>query len=948
MRNPALIAIAVLCSFATGCPSNTDTTTRKEWPRFSVRPDWNAPHADKQCPAIGDRDQAVRLLPVCMDKAIAALKGFADRDNIAMSDLAAAYYVRAATKDKPEDYLNAYDAAEHAVNARPRPQWAVENRALIEKALGLDKIEIAAFRADDPKSVAQYPASAQRYLEEELLPHNVVKGRNLAAQLARITGDRLPIDEVEACVTGNQEELKNGYADLAKIRTVLIPDDPEVAALCKRAEEELRRAGSPAALYASAALAFTKRDFAALDALEADARKRRYPTLAAWAISARGFLLWDAGRYIESLRQYDDVLALFANLHDPESIAGTHVRRVGVLRVAGQLDAAWREGLEARRSLGAIVSLKDRNLLLGEIAAVALALEHPRPALLYAGQVVQLLQGELHNTPPERITAINRLQNGLAVALRRRAFYELRNEQHEAADRDLAEAVRLAGKNPFPEFRRSLEVRSAEVSAQRLMHVDVVRATDAFTKALALAKGLKYRSLRASLLAQRAEAHRVAGDHDGEERDLRASLAELAAEENDLLARRTAEEGERILWNEYFSRFQPTYHDLIRHLIDTNRADEAFKYADRARAFEPLNLALKLTPTNAAPVDMAKVQSLLPSGTFLIEYTGLDDITFAWVITHDARQVVKLKTGRARIQRWSSELQAGVQAGDLTAIETALFAAYDALLTEPMSVIAQMPGSAAPRLVIVPDGTMEAIPFAALQNPVSRRYLIQDATVSTAGSAALYALSVKRDRELKRDKSALLFGLLPHAEEEVQSIALAYAPQAVMRIGAEATAEDFIARAGESAIVHVGTHAVVDPRVPSHSRLTFASSELDATQLLARFKPVRTRLVVLGACSSAGGLPVGPEGVAPLVRPLIARGVPAVVGTLWDIDDATAKELLVSFHQHYREGNDAAAAMRLAQIELLSKDNDVLRSVRAWAPYQVIGYGSSPFPAPRH
>jgi hypothetical protein len=152
-----------------------------------------------QCPVIGSRDQAVRLLPVCMDKAIAALKRLADRDNVAMSDLAAAYYVRAATKDKPEDYLNAYDAAEHAVNATPRPEWAEGNRAVIEKALGLEKIEIASFDADEPKSVARYPASALLFLENELLPGRIPEARRLATQIVQITGDRYPLDEVEAC-----------------------------------------------------------------------------------------------------------------------------------------------------------------------------------------------------------------------------------------------------------------------------------------------------------------------------------------------------------------------------------------------------------------------------------------------------------------------------------------------------------------------------------------------------------------------------------------------------------------------------------------------------------------------------------------------------------------------------------------------------------------------------
>jgi CHAT domain-containing protein len=639
-------------------------------------------------------------------------------------------------------------------------------------------------------------------------------------------------------------------------------------------------------------------------------------------------------------------MRIYERLHDRERIVATHTRRIGVLRVAGQLDQGWREARETCFKLGQVVAIGERNLLLGETSRLALALGHPKAALRYADVAVSLIEQELTTTLPDRLAAIKWLQHNLGIAKRRRAGFELQVDLRKA-QADLSDAVHLAELKEDSELRRSLEARIAEVRAQLSMRSDPARAVTEFSSAIALSENIEYRSFRASLYAQRAAGQHEAGRLNEAQQDLRNALAELDAEESNLLANRKETDFEKILWNDYFSRFQETYHELIRQLIP-NHAGEAFRYADRARAFEPLNLALKLTPTDAAPVDIAQVQKLLPAGTFLIEYTVLEDRTFAWVITRATWQSLTLETGRATIRRWSDELQAGVKARDLTAIETALFAAYDELLTAPMAVIQHMPASAAPRLVIVPDGTMEGIPFAALHNPVSHRYLIQDAPVSMAGSAALYALSVKRDRELKRDTSALLFGLLPYAEKEVELIAKQYAPHAIVRTGTEATAEDFIARAGENAIVHVGAHAIIDPRAPSHSKLIFASSELDATQLLARLNPVRTRIVVLGACSSAGGLPVGPQGVAPLVRPLIARGVPAVVGTLWDVDDATAAELLVSFHQHYGEGNDAAAAMQLAQIELLSKDVDVLRSVLAWAPYQVIGYGSSPFAAPRH
>ena len=87
--------------------------------------------------------------------------------------------------------------------------------------------------------------------------------------------------------------------------------------------------------------------------------------------------------------------------------------------------------------------------------------------------------------------------------------------------------------------------------------------------------------------------------------------------------------------------------------------------------------------------------------------------------------------------------------------------------------------------------------------------------------------------------------------------------------------------------------------------------------------------------------------MVPGVRPLIGAGVPAVVGTLWNVEDATAEEVLVSFHRHYREGSDAAVALQQAQVELLTNKNNNpgLRPVLAWAPFQVIGHSTSPFKA---
>jgi CHAT domain-containing protein len=154
-------------------------------------------------------------------------------------------------------------------------------------------------------------------------------------------------------------------------------------------------------------------------------------------------------------------------------------------------------------------------------------------------------------------------------------------------------------------------------------------------------------------------------------------------------------------------------------------------------------------------------------------------------------------------------------------------------------------------------------------------------------------------------------------------------------------------------LVHFAGHAVVNPITPSASYLLMARSPehsgvLTAGELLTRLQLDRTRLVVLSACSSAGGGGVGSEGVAPLVRPILTAGVPAVIGSLWSVNDATTEKLLVSFHQHYRQHKDAAVALREAQVAFVNSSNRNLSSGFAWAPFQVIGHASSPLaPTPQ-
>ena len=80
----------------------------------------------------------------------------------------------------------------------------------------------------------------------------------------------------------------------------------------------------------------------------------------------------------------------------------------------------------------------------------------------------------------------------------------------------------------------------------------------------------------------------------------------------------------------------------------------------------------------------------------------------------------------------------------------------------------------------------------------------------------------------------------------------------------------------------------------------------------------RTRLVVLAACTTAGGAIRRGEGILSLARPFLAAGVPSVVATLWDIDDHASVAFFADFHARLAAGGQPARALRAAQLSAIA------------------------------
>ena len=82
----------------------------------------------------------------------------------------------------------------------------------------------------------------------------------------------------------------------------------------------------------------------------------------------------------------------------------------------------------------------------------------------------------------------------------------------------------------------------------------------------------------------------------------------------------------------------------------------------------------------------------------------------------------------------------------------------------------------------------------------------------------------------------------------------------------------------------------------------------------------QTELVILSACQTQiGELSAGDE-VVGLTRAFFFAGTPAVIASLWNVDDQATGRLMERFYTHLQAGQSQAAALRQAQLELLQAE----------------------------
>jgi CHAT domain-containing protein len=241
------------------------------------------------------------------------------------------------------------------------------------------------------------------------------------------------------------------------------------------------------------------------------------------------------------------------------------------------------------------------------------------------------------------------------------------------------------------------------------------------------------------------------------------------------------------------------------------------------------------------------------------------------------------------------------------------------------------------RLVIVPDAQLHHVPFHALHD--GRRFLVEEFEISYAPSATILAHCLDRSRPATERSLLMAFsdaGRLPQTVHEVQAAARQLAHPALY-LDADARKAVLASAADPLAVLHVATHGAVCYDNPLFSSLAFADGELAVWEVYDARLPAA--LAVLSACVTGRAIAKGTDLVG-LTSAFLCAGAGALLTTLWEIHDESTPVFMGRLYDHLRRGENCAAALRQAQLDLLRAGP--YRHPYYWAPFALSGdYGIS-------
>lgn len=348
---------------------------------------------------------------------------------------------------------------------------------------------------------------------------------------------------------------------------------------------------------------------------------------------------------------------------------------------------------------------------------------------------------------------------------------------------------------------------------------------------------------------------------------------------------------------------------------------------------------------SAATVADLQRRVLKPGEILLDAYLGSSE-SHLFAVTRDTCVVATLKSGRelnASVRRYRGLLSQPPDRSDSEDpdVLTAVAEQIRSLLFPGLAELLK----AGSHVIVCPDGGLNLMPFAALQNEGG----VHDNEWTRIPSATILTWLRSDERPVGDDTSpggvlaiAATEGAdgrpLEGAVAEVRALGRIYG-QVTTQIVSPTDAPPQPSDLETASLLHIAAHADLNNQRPWQSKIRFGPAHSDAAISAEEVAELdlKADLAVLSSCASAGGRILNCEGVLGLSSAFLSAGVPAVVATLWSVDDATTATFMGHFYDALEEGETVAGAVAHAQ-HLVRQDPETTEPF-FWAGFIVVGDG---------
>ena len=353
----------------------------------------------------------------------------------------------------------------------------------------------------------------------------------------------------------------------------------------------------------------------------------------------------------------------------------------------------------------------------------------------------------------------------------------------------------------------------------------------------------------------------------------------------------------------------------VRATLDSLRAVYQ-DFLDRLRMDNPELASM----VSVEPFQVGDIQSSLDDSTALLAYYTLPKKLALWVLRKDTIAVFSIPVSSKKLTNLVKMFREDLQKKLPIADQAKRLYRY---LIRPAGNFLK-PCS---QLILVPHGVLHYLPFSALMDD-NGRYLLDRFRLANAPSGTVLKFCLQKGDRFQKSKAIIRKVLavgdpdlgdprydLPFAEKEAESLKRTFSETTVL-LRKQATETRVKRIIGRFDLILFSSHGEYDPVNPLFSTLRLTPDSLNDGRLEAWEifgLRMNTFLVTMSACETGLGKVTRGDEVIGLSRSFIFAGTPAVVASLWKVDDLTTAVIMKRFHRYLHQGLSRAQALKAAQ-----------------------------------